>query len=150
MFYFNMRYELGSGFGYGAGPLFQCNNDKLKNACKEFSDVLPERFADMCPVCNFRDDGAQMEFSDFFVWLADNYGDNEKVLQSFSSNLGTYSYTGIGSMNGYYVNRKNMFKPLFSHPNPKVAAWAENMYKMEEQEVNYQQLLDDYRDMTKG
>jgi predicted MPP superfamily phosphohydrolase len=150
MFYFNMRYELGSGFGYGAGPLFQCNNDKLKNACKEFSDILPERFADMCPVCNFRDDGAQMEFSDFFVWLADNYGDNEKVLQSFSSNFGTYSYTGIGSMKGYYVNRKNMFKPLFSHPNPKVAAWAENMYKMEEQEVNYQQLLDDYRDMTKG
>ena len=150
MFYFNMRYELGSGFGYGAGPLFQCDNDKLKNACKEFSDILPERFADMCPVCNFRDDGAQIELSDFFVWLADNYGDNEKVLQSFSSNFGTYSYTGIGSMKGYYVNRQNMFKPLFSHTNPKVAAWAENMYKMEEQEVNYHQLLDDYRDMTKG
>lgn len=150
MFYFNMRYELGSGFGYGAGPLFQCDNDKLKNACKEFSDVLPERFADMCPVCNFKDDGTQMELSDFFVWLADNYGDNEKVLQSFSSNFGTYSYTSIGSMKGYYVNRQNMFKPFFSHPNPKVAAWAENMYKMEEQEANYQQLLDDYRDMTKG
>lgn len=150
MFYFNMRYELGSGFGYGAGPLFQCDNDKLKNACKEFSDVLPERFADMCPVCNFRDDGTKMELSDFFVWLVDNYGDNEKVLQSFSSNFGTYSYTGIGSMKGYYVNRQNMFKPLFSHTNPKVAAWAENMYKMEEQEVNYHQLLDDYRDMTNG
>ena len=150
MFYFNMRYELGSGFGYGAGPLFQCDNDKLKNACKEFFDVLPERFADMCPVCNFRDDGTKMELSDFFVWLVDNYGDNEKVLQSFSSNFGTYSYTGIGSMKGYYVNRQNMFKPLFSHTNPKVAAWAENMYKMEEQEVNYHQLLDDYRDMTNG
>ena len=98
----------------------------------------------------FRDDGTKMELSDFFVWLVDNYGDNEKVLQSFSSNFGTYSYTGIGSMKGYYVNRQNMFKPLFSHTNPKVAAWAENMYKMEEQEVNYHQLLDDYRDMTNG
>ena len=150
MFYFNMRDELGSGFGYGAGPLFQCNNDRLKDACKEFPDILPERFADMCPVCNLKKNGEQMVLSDFFMWLVDNYGDNEMVLQSFGSNFGTYSYTGVGSMVGYHINRQNLFKPLFSHPNPKVAAWAENMYKAEEQEVNYQQMMDDYRDMSKN
>ena len=150
MFYFNMRYELGSGFGYGAGPLFQCDNDRLKNACKEFPNILPERFADMCPVCNFKKNGEQMELSDFFIWLVNNYGDNEKVLQSLSSNFGTYSYTGVGSMKGYYMDRQNMFKPLLRHENPKVADWAKNMYKAEEQEVNYQQMMDDYRDMTKG
>lgn len=150
MFYFNMRYELGSGFGYGAGPLFQCDNDRLKNACKEFPNILPERLADMCPVCNFEKNGKQMELSDFFIWLVNNYGDNEKVLQSLSSNFGTYSYTGVGSMKGYYMDRQNMFKPLLRHENPKVADWAKNMYKAEEQEVNYQQMMDDYRDMTKG
>ncbi|MCU6768341.1 hypothetical protein OCV73_05185 [Barnesiella propionica] len=150
LFYFNIRYEIGSGFGYGAGPLFQCDNHKLKEACRIYPNTLPERFAEMCPVCNFKESGSQMELSDFFVWLADNYGDNERVLQSFSSNFGTYSYIGIGSMKGYYMNRQNMFKPLFSHMNPTVAAWAKNMYKMEEQEVYYHQLLDDYRDMTKG
>ena len=150
MFYFNMRYELGSGFGYGAGPLFQCDNDRLKNACKEFPNILPERFADMCPVCNFKKNGEQMELSDFFIWLVNNYGDNEKVLQSLSSNFGTYSYTGVGSMKGYYMDRQNMFKPLLRHENPKVADWAKNMYNTEGQEVNYQQMMDDYRDMTKG
>lgn len=149
MFYLKMRYELGSGFGYGAGPLFQCDNDKLKDACEKFPDILPERFADMCPVCNLREDETQMEFSDFFIWLLNNYGNNEKVLQSLSSNFGTYSYTGVGSMKGYYMNRQNMFKPLFLHENPKVVDWAKNMYKTEEQEVNYQQMIDDYRDMTK-
>lgn len=150
MFYFNMRYELGSGFGYGTGPLFQCDNDKLKNACKEFPDILPERFAEMCPVCNFINDETTMEFSDFFIWLVNNYGDNEKVLQSLSSNFGTYSYIGVGSMKGYYMNRQNMFKPLLVHENPKVADWAKNMYKTEEREVNYQQMIDDYKDMTKN
>lgn len=149
MFYLKMRYELGSGFGYGAGPLFQCDNDKLKDACEKFPDILPERLADMCPVCNLREDETQMEFSDFFIWLLNNYGNNEKVLQSLSSNYGTYSYTGVGSMKGYYMNRQNMFKPLFLHENPKVVDWAKNMYKTEEQEVNYQQMMDDYRDMTK-
>lgn len=149
MFYLKMRYELGSGFGYGAGPLFQCDNDKLKDACEKFPDILPERFADMCPVCNLREDETQMEFSDFFIWLLNNYGNNEKVLQSLSSNFGTYSYTGVGSMKGYYMNRQNMFKPLFLHENPKVVDWAKNMYKTEGQEVNYQQMMDDYRDMTK-
>ena len=52
-------------------------------------------------------------------------------------------------MKGYYMNRQNMFKPLFLHENPKVVDWAKNMYKTEEQEVNYQQMMDDYRDMTK-
>lgn len=91
-----------------------------------------------------------MEFSDFFIWLVNNYGDNEKVLQSLSSNFGTYSYIGVGSMKGYYMNRQNMFKPLLVHENPKVADWAKNMYKTEEREVNYQQMIDDYKDMTKN
>lgn len=149
MFYLNMDHELGSGFGYGAGPLFQCNNDKLKKACEMYPETLPERFANMCPVCSYNATGDKMELSDFFCWLADNFGDNEKVLQSFSSNVGTYSYTGIGSMKGYYIKRQNMFKPLFTHTNPKVALWAKNMYEYESREVNYQQMVDDYRDMIK-
>mgnify|MGYP000972046906 FL=1 len=103
----------------------------------------------MCPVCNLREDETQMEFSDFFIWLLNNYGNNEKVLQSLSSNFGTYSYTGVGSMKGYYMNRQNMFKPLFLHENPKVVDWAKNMYKTEGQEVNYPQMMQDSRDKTK-
>lgn len=145
MFYLNIDHELGSGFGYGSGPLFQCDNDKLKKACEMYPETLPERFANMCPVCNYNE--GQMELSDFFRWLADNFGNDEKVLQSFSSNFGTYSYTGVGSMKNYYINRQNMFKPLFTHANPKVASWAKSMYELENREVNYQQMVDDYRDM---
>lgn len=150
MFYLNMHLELGSGFGLGVGPLFQCDNNRLKKACQEYPDVLPERFATMCPVCNFREDGKPVKLSDFFIWLLDNYGDNERVLQSFSSNLNTYSYAGPRSMKGYYMNRQNLFKPLLEHENPKVANWAKKMYEKEEQNVNYQQMMDDYIDMTQN
>lgn len=148
LFYLNMYLHLGSGFGYGAGPLFQCDNEKLKTGCEKYPDTLPERFASMCPICNFDKDGKKNGLSDFFLWLTDNYGDDEKVLQSFSSNLDTYSYTGVGSMKGYYVNRREMFKPLFLHKNPNVVKWAKSVYKSEGQQADYQQMVDDYIDMT--
>ena len=148
MFFYNMSQYLGSGFGYGAGPLFQCDNEKLKQACKEKPDVLPQRLAGICPVCNFGDNGGWTGLSDFFLWLADNFGDNDSVLQNFSSNVGTYSYTGVGSMKGYYDSRADLFKPLFDHPNANVAKWAKMMCKSEQSEASYQQFLDDYRDVT--
>ena len=60
--------------------------------------------------------GRGFAFVDFYIDLVFyNYGNNKKVLQSLSSNFGTYSYTGVGRMKGYYMNRQNMFKPLFLH-----------------------------------
>lgn len=147
MFYMYMYNNLGSGFGYGKGPLFQCNEERLKKACKEHPEVLPERFASMCPVCNYDENGEMIGLSDFFLWLVDNFGDNKMVLDSFSMNFGTYSYSGVGSMKGYFVNRQNLFKPLFFHSNVNVVNWAKSMYKHEGMEVEYQQKKDEYNDM---
>ncbi len=149
MFFYNMSHYIGSGFGYGAGPLFQCDNDKLKQACMAKPEVLPQRLAGICPVCNYGENGEWTGLSDFFLWLADNFGDNKSVLDNFSSNVGTYGFSAVGSMKGYYDSRANLFKPLFNHPNSNVANWAKMMYKSEQSEANYQQFVDDYRDVTK-
>jgi hypothetical protein len=149
MFYYNMSHYLGSGFGYGAGPLFKCDIEKLKRACMAMPEVLPERLAGICPVCNFDENGGWIGLSDFFLWLADNFGDNKNVLDNFESNVGTYGFSAVGSMKGYYDSRANLFKPLFNHPNSKVANWAKMMYKSEQSEADYQQFVDDYRDVTK-
>lgn len=148
MFFYNMSHYLGSGFGYGAGPLFKCDNEKLKQYCMAMPEILPERLAGICPVCNFDENGGWTGLSDFFLWLADNFGDNKNVLDNFGSNVGTYGFSAVGSMKGYYDSRANLFKPLFEHPNPNVAKWARWMYNSEQSEANYQQLIDDYRDVT--
>lgn len=150
LFFLSMSHHLGSGFGYGSGPLFQCDNNKLKQACKARPEVLPERLARICPVCNFGENGCWTGLSDFFLWLADNFGDNNNVLLNFDSNIGTYGFSVVGSAKGYYDSRANLFKPLFDHPNANVANWAKKMYKSEQSQADYEQFVDDYRDMTEG
>ena len=150
MFFYSMSQHLGSGFGYGAGPLFQCDNEKLKQACILKSDVLPERLAGMCPVCNFGENGEWMGLSDFFLWLVEKYGDNKNVLDNFSSNVGTYGFSAVGSMKGYFVSRAELFKPLFDHPNKNVAEWAKMMFKSEQSQAEREQFVDDYRDLTRN
>ena len=149
MFFYSMSQHLGSGFGYGSGPLFQCDNERLKTACLAQPNVLPERLANICPVCNFGDNGAWTGLSDFFLWLVDNFGDNDNVLNNFSSNIGTYGYSAVGSMRGYYESRANLFKPLFDHQNAKVAEWAKMMYKSEQSQAEHEQFVDEYRDVTR-
>lgn len=150
MFFYNMSHHLGSGFGYGSGPLFQCDNDRLKKACLAKPDVLPERLANICPVCNFGENGAWTGLSDFFLWLVDNFGDNDNVLHNFSSNIGTYGYSAVGSLKGYYDSRAELFKPLFDHPKSNVAEWARMMFKSEQSQADHEQFVDEYRDMTSG
>ena len=150
MFFYNMSHHLGSGFGYGSGPLFQCDNDRLKKACLAKPDVLPERLANICPVCNFGENGAWTGLSDFFLWLVDNFGDNDNVLRNFSSNIGTYGYSAVGSLKGYYDSRADLFKPLFDHPKSNVAEWARMMFKSERSQADHEQFVDEYRDITSG
>ena len=150
MFFYNMSQQLGSGFGYGSGPLFQCDNGRLKEACIALPEVLPERLANICPVCNFGEDGVWTGLSDFFLWLVDIFGDNDNVLNNFSSNIGTYGYSAVGSMRNYYVSRAELFKPLFNHSKQNVAKWARMMFKYEQSRAADEQIADDYLEMTNG
>ncbi len=148
-FYIETYFELGSGLGYGAGPLFKCDNDKLKMKCKEIPEILPERLAQMCPICNYDENGEWEGLSDFFIWLLDNFGDNDKVLEALTCNFESYSYFGDHSMTNYFISRRDLFKPLFKHKNPKVVSWAKKMFESEGKEVDMNRLQDEYENMIK-
>ena len=94
------------------------------------------------------ENGEWTGLSDFFLWLVDKFGDNKNVLDNFSSNVGTYGFSAVGSMKGYFVSRAELFKPLFNHPNTKVAEWAKMMFKSEQSQAEREQFVDDYRDVT--
>lgn len=150
LFYYNMYNILGSGFNSGAGPLFQCNNETLKAACLKHPSILPRRFAQMCPVYKYTDDGKKESFSEFFLWLCDNFGNQKDMLSAFGSNMGTFSWSGINGFSNYIAERIPCITTLLSHPNPTVKEWAKMELESVQNEVVREQGKEAYERMIRG
>lgn len=150
MFYYRMYNYLGAGFTLGAGPLFQCDWKMLKEACMKHPSVLPQRFAHMCPVYKYSDTGVSQGFSDFFLWLCDNFGDQKQMLHSFSSNMGTYSWSGISGFSDFIAVRIPFLKELVRHTNPTVAEWATLELEFIQKEVTQEKGKEAYERMIRS
>ncbi len=150
-FFLEMYMHLGSGFDSGKGPLFQCNEEKIKNACKRYSYILPERLALMCPVYDFDANGAgPTGISSFFLWLCDNYGDNEQMLVNFGCNMRTYSRMGADAYSPRVKQDVHFIEPLLSHKNAIVRKWAESQYKMLNNQYQRESDNEAYSFMVRG
>ena len=150
MFYYKMYNYLGSGFGLGAGPLFQCDCEVLKSACMKHPSILPQRFAQMCPVYKYYDSGKIQGFSDFFLWLCDNFGDQKQMLQSFGSNMGTYSWTGVSGYSDFIAERVPFLKQLLEHSNSIVTEWAKQELNLIQEEVTHERYKEAHERMIRG
>lgn len=126
LFYYQVKDELGSGFGFGRGPLFEVKGEKLQELCFSYPDVAPLRLAAMVPCF---DNDADDHFSEWFVWLLDNFGDKNDVLDALHANLGSYYWTG--STIPYYKRNISAFEKLLDHKLPEVKDWAERCLKDE-------------------
>lgn len=147
LFYYHMYLHLGSGFGSGAGPLFQCEIDVLKNACLKHPSTLPYKMAQMCPVYEYDENGKIVGFNNFFLWLCDNFGDQERMLHEFSANMGTYSWSGIDGFSDFLAVRIPCVIPLLTHQNETVRKWAELEMKSIKAEVIREQGKEAYERM---
>lgn len=147
-FYWEIHYDLGSGMGYGIGPLFKCDYELLKQACTRYPKTLPERMAEMCPVI----EAGKRPQDTFFWWLCDNFGDREDMLRGFSGNLGTYSYSGAASDSfaDYIASREDILTPYLQHPNKTVQEWAQRQIKSLRKEVQYERDNEEYTKMIRG
>lgn len=142
--------NLGSGLGSGKGPLFQCDMEKLKEACFKYSDCLPARLANMCPVYEYTEKGPQDSFSKFFLWLCDNFGDQKQMLEEFSANMGTFSWCGVDGFSSFIAQRIPCIQPLLEHKNPTVREWAKEQLEYVRNEVMSEQGQEAYERMIKG
>ena len=141
--------DLGSGFGSGAGPLFQCNEDRIKEICLSSLPSLAINLAQMCPVYNYSDEGRISGLSDFFLWLCDNFGDDKAVLDAFSSNMGTFSYCG-NEISAMYASRITLFEPLLSHTKETVRTWAKRQIESLKAQHDYEKGNEDYHKAIYG
>lgn len=138
--------DLGSGDGFGVGPLFQCNIETIKEVClQESQGCLPYRLAYLAPVFDYFDKD-EPSFSQFFYWLLehfDSFKEQEEILSEFSSNMGSYSW--VGSIIPLLEKKINCFKKLEHHTNTIVKKWViENILSLSEQ-LRKEQNSESYR-----
>lgn len=138
--------DLGSGDGFGVGPLFQCNIETIKEVClQESQGCLPYRLAYLAPVFDYSDKD-EPSFSQFFYWLLehfDSFKEQEEIMSEFSSNMGSYSW--VGSIIPLLEKKINCFKKLKHHTNTIVKKWViENILSLSEQ-LRKEQNSESYR-----
>lgn len=138
--------DLGSGDGFGVGPLFQCNIETIKEVClQESQGCLPYRLAYLAPVFDYSDKD-EPSFSQFFYWLLkhfDSFKEQEEIMSEFSCNMGSYSW--VGSIIPLLEKKINCFKKLEHHTNTIVKKWViENILSLSEQ-LRKEQNSESYR-----
>ena len=88
-FILQVKNEIGSGAGFGAGPLFQLGNERIKDMCLKHPNNAPVRIAEMMPIY----DGNMWEcnsFSEIMQWILNTYGNQAMVLSGIHANIHTF------------------------------------------------------------
>lgn len=145
LFIFQIKSEIGSGSGFGAGPLFQIDETRVKNLCLKYPDCAPHYIAEMVPVFHYSDDENDKDlprFHNWVLWLLDKFGDHEDVLDGLNSNFGTYGWSG--SIIPLLIKKKVCFEKLRKHKYTEVRKWAEVNIQSLNSEISRERNRDEY------
>lgn len=149
LFYYQVKDELGSGYGFGKGPLFDVDEGLIKKLCLDNPKTAPHRIAAMVPLFDTFENGKKPEqFSKWVLWLLDNYGEQKEVRSSISANLGSFTWTG--NVSPYYERNIKCFEKLLSHKNPEVRDWAQKSIKDENKFLEMEKTNEDFMRIRYG
>ena len=141
IFWFQIRNEVGSGFGFGEGPMFLGNEERIKAMCQKYPDEAPVKLAGIVPVFTKNVDEVN-SFAPLFLWLLENFGDKKEVLQNLHANMHSFSWTG--SPIGLYATMKRCLENINVALSPLVSSWVEKCKKELDQEIQAERSQDDY------
>jgi len=115
-FFFQIRYKIGAGFDFGEKALFQGHEEEMKEVCKNYPKYGPWVCAAMCPVFDqaSKETGEIESFHPFAIWLLENYGRDQNILDEFHANLCTFHWAG--STLPLYEDRRRCFENLLHNP----------------------------------
>ena len=149
LFYYQVKDELGSGFGFGKGPLFDVDEGLIKQLCVDYPESAPVRIASMVPCFDISEGGKETEqFSKWVLWLLDNFGNQKDVRSSISGNLGSFSWTG--NVSPYYERNIRCFEKLLNHKYPEVREWAQLSLKDERKLLEMEKTNEDFMRIRYG
>lgn len=147
IFFMQVKDEVGSGFSFGSGPLFQyVPTEKLQQYCEKKVQIR-HKLASMAPVFVSEANNPRADFSDFIKWLIENYGadDESGVLSGISSNMGTMSWTG--STIPLHEDMIRLLTPYVNHKYQTVQKWAQQEIDYLTQDIAREKSHDDFMRM---
>lgn len=145
LFIYQIKGEIGSGSGFGAGPLFQISKKKVENLCIKYPNYAPCLVAEMCPIFRYDTEKDKVEgsaFHSWVYWLLDNFGNQEAVLDGLHANM--CSFGCIGSLIPLLVQRKECLKKIEKHQRPEVRRWVEQCIKDVDEEYTRENNREEY------
>lgn len=129
LFYEQAHIGLGSGYGFGAGPLFSLpdSEQRIQKLCLKYRDRAPICIAKMVPCYHYHKEGDKIQvvgFSSYFIWLLEQFGEDRLVRSGLHSNLNSFSWTG--SIISYYEQNIFCYKQLLDMPSmpDSVKKWS--------------------------
>lgn len=140
-FFLQVKNELGSGIGFGAGALFKVGNERIKHMCIKYPNEAPVRIAEMLPIYD-RDIWECDSFSDIMIWILDNYGTQKMVLNGIHANIHSFGWTG--SVIGLFKHHKMCMEKLLNHKSLEVRNWASMRIKEFDSEIQRETQQEDY------
>ena len=145
VFLWKIRFSIGSGFSFGAGPFFQFVSDqKIKSLCDVNGDFIHD-LANMAPVFKYDEANKIVSFSDLLIWMIDEYGEQRNTLSGISSNMQTMSWTG--SPIPLYNDMIRVLTPYISHRYHTVQQWAKQEIEQLQEQIAREKSQDDYMRM---
>lgn len=144
-FFMSVQYTIGSGFSFGAGPLFQyVPDERLKELCVKNENAI-HYLACMAPVFKYGENSKIEGFSDFLTWMIETYGQNEATLSGISSNMNTMSWTG--STIPLHEDMVDVLTPYVNHKYAEVQKWAVREIDYLRQQIDREKSQEDYMRM---
>ncbi len=147
-FWVQMMHKLGSGLtsGKGAGPLFQCDNNSIKQYCLQHAKTdFPQRIAHMIPIYEYKENSSENRFHSFVYWFLDNldkFSDGKAILSALGANMSSFSWTG--STIPLWNRQKDCFTKLLNHKNPLVRDWAQRNVEALDAEIKSDTIKESY------
>lgn len=142
--FFHLEILIGSkngSLGGREGKLF-LNSDYynfILQWCREYPNIAPERIAHLMPLSIVEHEGVR--WHPFSKSILNEFGNNEKVLNQLSSNMGTFGT--VGSRVPYFEKIKILLEQLLDHPIQQVRNWASRMLEYNAIEIKRERLNDE-------
>ena len=139
--FWNVKSLFESGFYKSSGFIFSIpqNEKVIINWIRENPEIAPLRMANIMPVTSV--DPELSIWHPISKMIIDEFGDNEKVLNEISSNMGTFG--GSGSLVPYYEAQFKMLSQLKDHKIENVNLWVDKMIEYTEKQIKRQGLKDE-------
>ena len=151
-FFYQVKDEVGSGFDFGRGVMYQHGDERIKELCARHPGRAPYCVGNTCPVFAYveNENGDVVRsghFSAIMLWLLENYGKQDNTLDGAGGNIGSFAWTG--SPIELYRDLVSCFAEVRESPkmDSKVKKWAQAHIEHFETQIRQEQGRIDFERM---